>query len=80
MEKRINKVTLSIQIDELTEPILLELMAVIQENDGPVDLDINLISKENCANLNFTTRKKVNLNKTLIDFFNNNNSFKYSIN
>ena len=80
MEKRINKVTLSIQIDELTEPTLLELMAVIQENDGPVDLDINLISKENCANLNFTTRKKVNLNKTLIDFFNNNNSFKYSIN
>ena len=80
-EKSIQKITLTVNLDQLTENLVEELVAVIQNNNGKVPLYFNILDKEDGQNVIMqSTSHQVAPNYQMFDFFDENPALSYIIN
>jgi DNA polymerase-3 subunit alpha len=80
-DKRIEKLTIDINLEKLTEYSLNELLALIETNEGETPLFINIKDNDYNTSIPLTSRGKcINVNKNVIDYLSKNDVFRYSIN
>ncbi|MBO5699108.1 MAG: DNA polymerase III subunit alpha [Bacteroidaceae bacterium] len=80
-ENRINKITIQLPLNSVKEEDIHELISIIQNEQGKVDLCLNIIDVETKANIDLLSKKyKSNLSKELIDFLDKSNTMTYKIN
>ena len=80
-DKRIEKLTIDINLEKLTEYTLNELLALIETNEGETPLFINIKDNDYNTSIPLTSRGKcINVNKNVIDYLSKNDVFRYSIN
>jgi DNA polymerase-3 subunit alpha len=80
-EKKIEKITLSLDINLLNENLAEEIIAKIQGNPGEIPLYFNIVDKEEGQNVIMQSQShKIAPNYKLFEFFDENPSINYFIN
>ena len=80
-DKLVSKITLQIPIDELDNAKVTELSALTKNNKGNSLLYFNILGNEPHMNLKLFSRStKIQVNKKLIDYLNNNLQIDFKIN
>ena len=80
-EQKIEKFTIEIDLDLLTEESLEELVALVESSPGNTDLFISINDTENKTNIPLVSRSHtINVTKKVLDFINENKMFRYLIN
>ena len=80
-EKKIEKITINVSLEKLTEDCLEELIAMIKESSGNTAVYVNVKDNENKTNIPLISRTHtINVTKELTDFLEDKGMFSYAIN
>ena len=78
-DKLIQKVTLSVALDKLTEGMVEDLVELIQDNPGETSLCMEIRQNANMG-ASLVSKKKVNLSRQLLNFIENNEDIEMKVN
>ncbi len=80
-DKKLEKMTINILLEKLTEDTLEELIALVETNPGDTALYVNIKDNESKSAIPLTSRSfSINVTKVVIDFLGKHEAFGYSIN
>ena len=77
----IEKLTISMPVSSITEDFIAELMDNVDKNPGKVDLYFQIYDDDHETNVMLTSRKKkISVQRKIIDFLSDKPSINYKIN
>ena len=80
-DKNIEKITINILLEKLTEDVLEELIALVEANPGDTALHVHVKDNEFNSTIPLASRSfTINVTKTVLDFLGKHEAFGYSIN
>ncbi len=80
-EKRIERLTITVQLDNLNVQAVTELAALVKASPGNTELFVNVVDVEKQMHVSLqTTQHRLTVKKSLIDFLNSVSAFDYRIN
>ena len=80
-EKKIEKITINVSLENLTDDCLEELLAMINDSAGNTAVYVNIKDFESKTNIPLISRTHtINVTKELTDFLTDKDMFSYVIN
>jgi DNA polymerase-3 subunit alpha len=80
-EKKIEKITINVALEQLSEDVVEELIAQIESSPGNTALYLNIRDIENNCTIPLISRAHaLNVTKQFVDFIQSNSMFSYTIN
>ena len=77
----IKTLTISIDLEKLTEATATELISIMQKNEGPTDVFFNVVDKEKQSHVHLKSpRCRITVCNALINYLNENEALNFKIN
>jgi DNA polymerase-3 subunit alpha len=80
LEKKVKEITIEIPVSNLTEELVTEMAACMNENEGKLKVNFVISDEKNMKIKMFSRSCRVNLSNELIEYFRNNSEINFKIN
>lgn len=78
---KIEKITITANLDDMTDTLVYDLVTLFENNPGTTQLQFKIIDREsNCTLMLESRRYKIDVNKDVAFFLENSNALEYTIN